>query len=144
MLKNCVFCYFILHFTVKTDNVMDVASQIVTFYEKLYIDPGHRRDEVTGCLLYKGSVRQTDGYCHITYLNGNNWTSMSAHRAALMVEKRGKLPKLQASHLCHEKTCINPEHLNLESAAINNRRKICANENRCTGHPGYPDCILRN
>lgn len=34
-------------------------------------------------------------------------------------------PKQVVSHLCHRKTCINPDHLVIESIATNNARKGC-------------------
>lgn len=121
---------------------MDLQSQLAFFYTKLKINPAYHIDNATGCHLYNGSVRN-DGYCHITYKNElNTTTSITAHRAALMVYRNRRLPRLQASHLCNVKTCINVHHLNLESNIINNQRKTCVTQNRCLGHPGYPACII--
>ena len=121
---------------------MDVQSQIAFFSFKLSRAPGHVIDE-NGCHVYLGSQRG-DGYCHITFENElGSRTSISAHRASLMVQRNCALPKqLQASHLCRNKKCVNPQHLNLESNVINNQRKTCFRENNCLGHGGYPACIL--
>ena len=121
---------------------MNLESQLNFFYEKLNVRPGYEIDPDSGCHLYRGS-RRNDGYCHLTYINElNTNTSISVHRAAKMVQKQAKLPKLQASHLCNNKICINVEHINLEANVINNQRKRCASANRCFGHPGYPACII--
>ena len=46
-------------------------------------------------------------------------------------------------HICHNKACINVDHLSSETAAINNKRKICVSNGECTGHYGHKRCILR-
>ena len=132
----CVFCTVLL-----VRIMMNIRDQLAFFSMKLFRQPGYELSE-NGCHLYLGSVRG-DGYCHLTYTNDvGTKTSISAHRAALMVNRNSKLPRvLQASHLCNEKRCINPQHLSLESNIINNQRKRCFSENRCTGHGGYPRCV---
>ena len=52
-------------------------------------------------------------------------------------------PDLQVSHLCHIKNCVLQEHLTMESAALNNSRKKCAQAQVCLGHSGEaPNCIF--
>ena len=46
------------------------------------------------------------------------------------------------SHLCHNKVCVNFEHLSLEAANVNNTRKTCLNKRKCTGHDFYASCIF--
>ena len=46
------------------------------------------------------------------------------------------------SHLCHEPTCVNISHLNLEPQSINNKRKACRSTRVCKGHTGQPNCIF--
>ena len=64
---------------------------------------------------------------------------------------RNSLPNIhtnsQISHLCHHKACINPDHLHLESAVVNNQRKACEKVKKCNGHQAvdggeHPRCIL--
>ena len=52
------------------------------------------------------------------------------------------LPGCQVSHLCHNKACINYEHLNFEPAATNSQRNICLQSRTCVGHGDQPRCIL--
>ena len=51
---------------------------------------------------------------------------------------------MHVSHTCHMSLCVNPMHLSLEPAYINNERQICKNfiPPRCQHHDVYPDCIL--
>jgi hypothetical protein len=52
-------------------------------------------------------------------------------------------PDLHVSHLCHNRYCININHLNYEGVGMNNERKTCLSERRCMGHRvGYPPCVL--
>lgn len=46
------------------------------------------------------------------------------------------------SHLCHNRLCVNPEHLSPEPHSINNNRLVCKNDGDCHGHHGYKDCLL--
>ena len=52
------------------------------------------------------------------------------------------------SHLCHNKLCINPQHLNYEPRWVNHARKTCVRNNVCGGHRveqhdlHFPNCIL--
>ena len=48
------------------------------------------------------------------------------------------------SHLCHRKTCVNPDHMDLEDRMTNIRRKQCVRNNDCVGHEGKRDCLLQN
>lgn len=48
----------------------------------------------------------------------------------------------QLSHLCHNRTCILPDHLTVETIPINNERKICCSKGLCLGHEGQPECLL--
>lgn len=54
---------------------------------------------------------------------------------------------LQMSHLCHNKKCLNLDHLNLEPRGINNLRRSCVWGGACSGHVTldgrtYPQCLL--
>lgn len=62
----------------------------------------------------------------------------------------------QVSHLCHNPTCINPDHLIVETQSENEARKECANKINVVTDiggkryylpakacPHTPNCILR-
>ena len=48
---------------------------------------------------------------------------------------------LEVSHLCHQTLCVKPDHLVLESKALNNERKHCLDQGLCTENH-KPVCIL--
>lgn len=67
-------------------------------------------NEVTACREWKGYVRQS-GYGEVGVKFLSKWNHVRVHRLAWML-MRGDIPKgLQLRHLCHNKICINTEHL---------------------------------
>jgi hypothetical protein len=47
------------------------------------------------------------------------------------------------SHLCHNASCCNPDHLIVETRSTNDKRKKCKNELNCSGHGSdVPVCIF--
>ena len=48
----------------------------------------------------------------------------------------------EASHLCHIKSCFNPEHIVLESREMNKQRDACVAGKKCRGHGSAADCIV--
>ena len=49
---------------------------------------------------------------------------------------------LSTSHLCHRKSCLEKEHLHLETYEHNRERDECARARRCVGHKEMPKCIV--
>ena len=72
--------------------------------------------------------------------------TMNSHRFAYMIDKKiFELPKeLEISHRCHNKRCVNPEHLSCEPDVVNKDRQICRGifPTRCKTHAPYQDCLL--
>jgi hypothetical protein len=67
------------------------------------------------CFIYTGSVNP-NGYGQF-YFNGNN---IGAHVAMYELYNKTKVLKdIQVRHLCHNTTCINPEHLSIGSSRDN-------------------------
>lgn len=49
----------------------------------------------------------------------------------------------EISHLCHNKMCLNVDHLSYELKIINLQRKHCVSiGGACIGHTGYANCIF--
>ncbi|KAH3835674.1 hypothetical protein DPMN_109033 [Dreissena polymorpha] len=68
-----------------------------------------------------------------------------AHRLAFFLHFLGTMmliDTMNVSHICHNKKCIKVEHLSYEPQSVNNSRKKCLATRECTGHHGYPKCIL--
>ena len=71
-------------------------------------------------------------------------TTATVGRAVVMLRESTVFLQsgFDASHLCHNKACVLPEHISYEPHAVNNGRKTCVNEGMCLGHGQYPDCLV--
>jgi hypothetical protein len=86
---------------------------------------------VTPCTVWAGAV-QSRGYGSMT--NGRGGT-MLAHRAAYEAA-RGPIPgDLTIDHLCRNKLCVNPDHLEVVTRGENSRRGAAAQRLCKNGHP---------
>lgn len=94
------------------------------------------------CLLWSGAQRNSYGILENRF-RGNK-IKIPVHRLAYFLKHNCEplSPEMHVSHLCHNKLCINVEHLSLEPQAINNSRQICKNEGECYGHHGFQNCLI--
>lgn len=104
-------------------------------------------DKSVGCT---GECRIWTGPCDV-YGYGIYRTTVDGKRLKLLVHRLMYFAhnspveldrKMHVSHVCHNKKCINPDHLAYESAAENNSRKICQGNGECTGHRGSKRCVF--
>ena len=51
-------------------------------------------------------------------------------------------PYYHVSHLCHNKICVNFDHLVYEPSCINMQRKQCVSQGKCVNHGKYETCLL--
>lgn len=95
-----------------------------------------------GCIEWTGN-RTHDGYGLCRAKVDGKWTARGAHRMAYLVSK-GPIPDgLQVHHLCYNRLCINPAHLELRTPKENvhdegsrNPTKAHAEATHCIhGHP---------
>ena len=105
------------------------------------------------CTLWQGTPDK-DGYGkqQVKWPDGSRSTE-KAHRLSYMISKkltRNEVPRmspldavLDCSHLCHDKLCVNPQHLILEPRHVNMDRKRCAREGFCM-QSHQPACLLCN
>jgi hypothetical protein len=84
------------------------------------LESRYTTNPVTGCWEWNGSIRR-DGY--------GRWNFQSktqlAHRVMFFVIK-GYWPKLKLDHKCRNRKCVNPEHTEDTTSAINNQRGLKA------------------
>src|SRR3990167_10028172 len=102
-----------------------------------------RTRQENNCLIWTGSLDKL-GYGHTT-LNGK---SMYTHRVSYILHI-GDIPKgLQVDHLCNNKSCINPDHLEAVTPKENLRRAGNFNHNtkklRCPLGHTYTIEYLKN
>ena len=99
------------------------------------------------CQVYDAKIPPR-GYITVGYFHPTEacWTTTTTGRAVVMVKKEGSIfldSAREASHLCHNKTCVLSEHIVFEPPSINTDRKRCARRKVCMGHgPNHPDCLV--
>ena len=125
-----------------------VHPLLITLFKRLYISPGCTYSSNSQCLIYNEDPVRRDGYIYIKIRRGRKVKSASVQRVCAMIHNGTlELGKVDASHLCHNKLCVNPNHISLESRATNCSRKSCVLAGVCLRHPKgdgtfYPDCLL--
>lgn len=83
------------------------------------------------CMLWEGA-QNSKGYGAVT--NGHGSADL-VHRRA-WEEVNGPIPEgLTIDHLCRQKTCINPDHMEVVTRAENSRRGNAAVTHCKAGHP---------
>jgi hypothetical protein len=83
--------------------------------------PSHR-PELGPCWVWTGAMQKGGGY-------GLFWTAAGLRRAHKYsyVEARGPVPTgLELDHLCRNRACVNPDHLEAVSHSVNTLRGFAA------------------
>lgn len=98
----------------------------------------------TGCWFFTGALNE-DGY---GMLNGGDFDTKIAHRIAYRVFRGEMPPGTELDHLCRQRSCINPDHLEPVPHKVNVHRGELANYRRSDrktvckrGHPLVGDNI---
>ena len=120
------------------------------FWAKISKSLGKKSALKGDCVEFTGFIDKYGyGVKKVTWPNGSLHRD-GAHRVAFMLEHRilrWDVPRLDVygfnmdvSHLCHNKKCIKPSHLVLESHLTNLSRCHCVSTQSCTGHE--PPCFF--
>lgn len=125
----------------------DSTLSTVTLDDKRYRDRLLEKSSVIGnrgCRCWKPSLVHGGGYGKITVLMSNGKKrQFLAHRLMFMLHyPTMDLDGLEISHLCNTCSCLNIEHLSLETHETNCGRKCCFFRGKCFHHGNYPDCLI--
>lgn len=100
-------------------------------------------DRTGDCWLWTGVINR-NGYGQVNTRGPEGWTTTSAHRFTYITYK-GIFPKeLHIDHLCRNRACVNPEHLEPVTRLENVARSSIGEKNRSKlrcirGHDFSPD-----
>ena len=88
-----------------------------------------KRNETTGCVEIQ-SYLDKDGYGRVRY----EGSLTLAHRMAWEA-KNGTIPEgAVIDHLCHNRACVNVDHLRMASLCLNQQNRKGANRNNGSGY----------
>jgi len=103
----------------------EIADEAISMFNKYNKRFNNRYliDNTTGCWNWIGGTKTSDGYGKFWCLN----ESYGAHRVSLwlkgLITLRTNNDWLEVvDHLCKNKSCVNPEHLEIVTAKENIRR----------------------
>jgi hypothetical protein len=92
-------------------------------------------DELTGCWNWTGRKFENGYSLFNLKLPDGRWRNRYAHRVSYEFFV-GPVPEgLELDHLCNNKICVSPEHLEPVTSAENNRRKVARQTHCYRGHP---------
>jgi hypothetical protein len=121
------------------DTFDNIAKITQAHAQKIIEDEPCTRNEIQ-CMLSTKASGHSNGYIRINLrntrsrINGAGLINCSPYLHQVAVIAKGRLNTLRAagqagghqvSHLCHNEACFNPEHVIVESAALNKARASC-------------------
>lgn len=85
-----------------------------------------------------------DGYGELRIKFRGSRICLKAHRVVFALSNPHLVLKSSSdvSHLCHNRQCVNLQHLSYEPHSVNNNRMPCKLDGECSGHHGFQDCHM--
>ena len=127
------------------------VSEVDAFYNMIMSNVLTGQGPHGTCTEYATANKAHNQYVQTSRRINGSKIICRTHRVALLQKLRlYELPAtLEASHLCHNKKCMNPDHLIAETHAANKSRDTCIYYRRmnsdptfCTDdHEGSPRCL---
>lgn len=137
------------------------AKQVFEMYKNRVLSRCEVDVGRTGCLVWKGAVWGNTGYGVISLRIPGSHRKLffRVHRLMYALEHmagdvdvvnfnvltppgtNNEGTPLEVSHICHNKLCVKPCHLTLESHQTNTRRNACKHQNSCL-RDHTPHCIF--
>lgn len=103
--------------------VLVVAGPYNSLFERLIANT-HEPENEQACWLWKGALHYK-GYGHFNIRVGGKHMKCYAHRAMAEIMLGRKLePNEEPDHLCLNRRCINPDHLDPVPRKVNNDRRV--------------------
>ncbi len=92
------------------------------------------------CWIWKAALNQTTHYGVFGMMTSKGWRMIDAPRVAYELAK-GPIPEgKEPDHLCRNRQCVNPEHLEAVTHKMNCERGAWAMKTHCPkGHPYTKD-----
>ena len=128
-------------------NYFNTMEEVNIFYNMIE----HELHTKGSCIVYGSNSSDRNRYIQVKkQIRPSRYIRAYVHQVALLKKMNMvRIPEgLESSHLCHNKSCVNPEHLAAEPHNINMARVACVHERTaralpsfCFGHEGYPQCI---
>lgn len=99
------------------------------------------------CWICKlGGLNRRYSTMTVRFPNEDSKKTVYSHRLSYMLYNNifDVSSTVHISHRCHNKRCVNPEHLSGEPEHVNQDRQICRGifPTRCKKHDPFPECLL--
>lgn len=96
-------------------------------------------EKTNTCWNWQGKLRP-DGYGQV-----NSYGEvLLPHRISYALANNGVMPKAHVDHICHNRSCVNPDHLRLVTRKQNMENRSGASKVSSTGIRGVEWCKAKN